>query len=89
MAMTVWDRLEERAVAAVREGTELDTAARQLLATGGGDRRMVLATRLRLAARVARTPDALVLRLNGKRVQFPAGARVVVVTPSGLRAAGT
>ena len=37
----------------------------------------------------ARTPDALVLRLNGKRVQFPAGARVVVVTPSGLRAAGT
>jgi hypothetical protein len=62
MAMTVWDRLEERAVAAVREGTELDTAARQLLATGGGDRRMVLATRLRLAARVARTPDALEAR---------------------------
>ncbi len=37
----------------------------------------------------ARTPDALVLRLNGKRVRFPPGARVVVVTPSGLRAAGT
>ncbi len=37
----------------------------------------------------ARTPDALVLRLNGKAVTFPAGARVVVVTPSGLRAAGT
>ena len=62
MAMTVWDRLEERAVAAVREGTELDTAARQLLATGGGDRRMVLATRLRLAASAAGAPAPIEAR---------------------------
>jgi Helix-turn-helix domain/Domain of unknown function (DUF4115) len=37
----------------------------------------------------ARTPTALVLRLNGKRVHFPDGARVVVVTPHGLRAVGS
>ena len=37
----------------------------------------------------ARTPDALSLRLNGKPVRFPAGARVVVVTRNGLRPAGT
>jgi hypothetical protein len=37
----------------------------------------------------ARTPEALSLRLNGKAVRFPAGARVVVVTRSGLRPAGT
>jgi hypothetical protein len=37
----------------------------------------------------ARTPDALSLRLNGKKVTFPAGARVVLVTPAGLRAVGT
>jgi cytoskeleton protein RodZ len=37
----------------------------------------------------ARTPDALSLRLNGKKVSFPAGARVVLVTPGGLRAVGT
>src|SRR5437588_3922174 len=59
MATTVWDRLEKRAVAAVRDGDDAGTAARQLLATGGGDRRMMLATRLRLAARVAHSPDAL------------------------------
>src|SRR5437588_280391 len=50
MAMTVWDRLQEQAVRAIREGTDADIAARQLLAAGGGDQRMVLATRLRLAA---------------------------------------
>jgi cytoskeletal protein RodZ len=37
----------------------------------------------------ARTPDALSLRLNGKAVKFPAGARVVLVTPAGLRSVGT
>jgi cytoskeletal protein RodZ len=37
----------------------------------------------------ARTPAALVLRLNGKKVTFPPGARVVLVTPGGLRAVGT
>jgi cytoskeletal protein RodZ len=42
--------------------------------------------RLRLEAR---TPDALSVRLNGKAVHFPAGARVVVVTRNGLRPAGT
>jgi cytoskeletal protein RodZ len=37
----------------------------------------------------ARTPDALSLRLNGKPVRFPAGARVVLVTGRGIRAART
>jgi cytoskeleton protein RodZ len=37
----------------------------------------------------ARTPSALALRLNGRAVGFPVGARVVLVTPSGLRTAGT
>ncbi len=37
----------------------------------------------------ARTPAALSLRLNGRTVHFPVGARVVVVTPGGLRAVGT
>jgi Helix-turn-helix domain len=37
----------------------------------------------------ARTPDALSLRVNGKAVRFPAGARVVVVTARGLRPAST
>jgi cytoskeleton protein RodZ len=37
----------------------------------------------------ARTPDALSLRVNGKAVRFPAGARVVVVTSRGLRPAST
>ena len=59
MAMTVWDRLQEQAVRAIREGTDADIAARQLLAAGGGDQRMVLATRLRLAAIAAHAPDAL------------------------------
>jgi hypothetical protein len=59
MTATVWDRLQERALDAVRGGVDVDFAARQLLAGAGGDRRMVLATRLRLAAVVAGTPDAL------------------------------
>jgi hypothetical protein len=62
MATTVWDRLHEHAVQAVRDGTDLDIAARHLLAAGGGDRRMVLATRLRLAAAAAHSPDALETR---------------------------
>jgi cytoskeletal protein RodZ len=37
----------------------------------------------------ARTPAALSLRLNGKKVTFPPGARVVLVTPGRLRAVGT
>jgi len=36
-----------------------DTAARELLAMCGGDQRMVLTTRIRLAAIVVREPDAL------------------------------
>ena len=60
MAATVWDRLQERATDAVRGGdVDPDLAARRLLAMCGGDLRMVLATRLRLAAIAARTPDAL------------------------------
>jgi hypothetical protein len=51
-----------------------------------GQTRIFTGRNLRLEAR---TPDALALRLNGKPVRFPAGARVVVVTRTGLRAAGT
>jgi cytoskeletal protein RodZ len=51
-----------------------------------GQRRVFTGRSLRLEAR---TPDALTLRLNGKAVHFPAGARVVVVTRNGLRPAGT
>ena len=59
MAATVWDRLEEQAINAVRGRADVDIAARRLLATAGGDRRMVQATRLRLAASAAGAPDAL------------------------------
>lgn len=59
MAATVWDRLQERAIDAVRSGADAEIAARDLLAAAGGDRRMVLATRLRLAAIAARTPEVL------------------------------
>jgi hypothetical protein len=51
-----------------------------------GQTRVFAGRTLRLEAR---TPDALSLRLNGKAVPFPAGARVVVVTARGLRAVGT
>jgi hypothetical protein len=51
-----------------------------------GQRRVFTGRMLRLEAR---TPDALSLRLNGKAVRFPAGARVVIVTGNGLRPAGT
>ena len=51
-----------------------------------GQTRVFTGRTLRLEAR---TPDALVLRLNRRAVHFPAGARVVVVTPRGLRPAGT
>jgi len=59
MAATAWDRLQERALDAVRGGAGDDFAARQLLAGAGGDRRMILAIRLRLAAVAAHTPNAL------------------------------
>jgi hypothetical protein len=60
MAATVWDRLQARANDAVSDhDVDPDLAARQLLAMCGGDQRMVLATRVRLAAIAARTPDAL------------------------------
>ncbi|HEV3354475.1 MAG TPA: hypothetical protein VG076_16220 [Acidimicrobiales bacterium] len=59
MATTVWDRLQARAIDAVRSGLDRDIAARQLLAAAGGNRRMVLATRIRLAATAAWTPDVL------------------------------
>ena len=51
-----------------------------------GRTRVFTGRRLRVEAR---TPNALALRLNGKRIAFPAGARVVVVTPRGLQPAGT
>jgi helix-turn-helix protein len=51
-----------------------------------GETRVFAGRSLRLEAR---TPSALSLRLNGKAVPFPAGARVVVVTASGLRPVGT
>ena len=51
-----------------------------------GARRVFTGRSLRLEAR---TPSALVLRVNGKRVAFPAGARVVTVTRRGLRPVGT
>ncbi|MBV8161754.1 MAG: hypothetical protein JO265_12590 [Acidimicrobiia bacterium] len=70
MATTVLDRLQERAVDSVRSGTDPDIAARHLLALAGGDRRMVLATRLRLAAAAARRPDALDVRRALTLVDF-------------------
>jgi hypothetical protein len=51
-----------------------------------GQTRVFAGRSLRLEAR---TPEALSLRLNGRPVLFPAGARVVVVTRHGLRPAGT
>jgi cytoskeletal protein RodZ len=51
-----------------------------------GQTRVFTGRALRLEAR---TPDALSLRLNGKAVPFPAGARVVVVTARGLRPVST
>jgi hypothetical protein len=51
-----------------------------------GQSRVFTGRSLRLEAR---TPDALSLRLNGKKVSFPPGARVVLVTPGRLRAVGT
>ncbi|MBV9410780.1 MAG: hypothetical protein JO148_04240 [Acidimicrobiia bacterium] len=61
MATTVWSRLQAGALDAVRGEAPVDDemGARRLLAMCGGDRRMVLATRLRLAALAARTPDEL------------------------------
>jgi hypothetical protein len=60
MAATVWDRLQNQATDAVRgDNADPDLAARQLLTMCGGDRRMVLATRLRLAAMAAVSPDTL------------------------------
>ena len=60
MAATVWDRLRAGAIDTVRgEGGDDELGARRLLAMCGGDRRMVLATRVRLAALAARTPDEL------------------------------
>ena len=60
MAAAAWDELQARAVDAVRDGAgNDDAAARRLLALCGGDRRVVMATRLRLATIAARTPNAL------------------------------
>ncbi len=67
MATTVWGRLQAGAVDTLRgedhDDTEAqvddDMGARRLLAMCGGDRSMVLATRLRLAAIAARMPDEL------------------------------
>jgi cytoskeletal protein RodZ len=51
-----------------------------------GQTRVFYGRSLRLEARA---PDALSLRLNGRAVPFPAGARVVIVTARGLRPAST
>src|SRR5881227_4049288 len=60
MAVAAWDEFQEKAVDAVRDGRGGgDDAARRLLALCGGDRRVVMATRLRLATIAARTPNAL------------------------------
>ncbi|MBV8981707.1 MAG: hypothetical protein JO086_12465 [Acidimicrobiia bacterium] len=60
MAAAAWDELQNRAVDAVREGGgDSDDAARRLLALCGGNRRVVMATRVRLATIAASTPDAL------------------------------
>ena len=59
MAVAAWDEFQEQAVDAVRDGGDDDAAVRRLLALCGGDRRVVMATRLRLATIAARTPDAL------------------------------
>ena len=59
MAATAWDRLQDKALAAVRGGADVELAARQLLASAGGNRRIVLATRLRLAASAAGAPTSL------------------------------
>src|SRR5205807_6458125 len=79
MAASAGDRLQERATDAVRgRDVDPDLAARQLLAMCGGDRRMVLATRVRLAAIAARTPDALnprrALALVDRAIELADGA---------------
>ena len=61
MTATVRGKMQARPFDTVSGETPVDdhAAARRLLAMCGGDRRMVLATRIRLAAIVAREPDAL------------------------------
>ena len=60
MAATVWDRLQAQATDAVRgDDVDPDLAARRLLAMCGGDQRMVLATRVRLAAIAARSAHGI------------------------------
>jgi hypothetical protein len=62
MAITLWDHLRGRAVAAIERGGDRDTSARELLAASGGDRRAVLATHIRLATETADAPDDLQIR---------------------------
>jgi hypothetical protein len=61
MSATAWDQLQARAFDTVSGDNDVaeQMAARQLLSMCGGDRRMVLATRIRLAAMAAREPDSL------------------------------
>jgi hypothetical protein len=67
MATTVWGRLQAGVLDAVSgeshedadTHSDDDMGAHRLLAMCGGDQRMVFATRLRLAALAARTPDEL------------------------------
>lgn len=61
MAAAARDRMQATTFDTVSDDAHVDesTAARQFLAICGGDRRMVLATRIRLAAVVAREPNAL------------------------------
>jgi hypothetical protein len=59
MATTLWDQLRQRALSAVELGADPDTAARDLLAASGGDRRAVLAAHMRAATETADATDVV------------------------------
>ena len=49
----MWDLLRDRALDAARGGVADDAAVHKLLSASGGDRRMFLAARMRLAAELS------------------------------------
>ncbi|MCU1448091.1 MAG: hypothetical protein JWP02_261 [Acidimicrobiales bacterium] len=49
----MWDLLRDRALDAARGGVDADAAVHRLLSASGGDRRMFLAARMRLAAELS------------------------------------
>jgi hypothetical protein len=53
MATAMWDLLRDRALDAARGGVAGDVAVHNLLSASGGDRRMFLAARMRLAAEMS------------------------------------